>query len=85
MERVLTVCRYFKVSALVCINRYDLDEENAHKIEKYCRLNTVPLAGKVPFDSVVTEAMIKGLPVVEYSDGVVSRRIKEIWEQLIKN
>ncbi len=85
MERVLDVCRYFKVSALVCINRCDLDEENTRKIEKYCQNRSVPVVGKVPFDKVVTEAMVEGLPVVEYSDGTVSRKIKEIWAEILKN
>jgi len=85
MERVLDVCRHFKVSALVCINRYDLDEENTREIEKYCQRQSVPVVGKVPFDKVVTEAMVEGLPVVEYSDGTVSRKIKEIWAEILKN
>ena len=82
MERVLAVCRHFRVPALVCINRFDLDEKNTASIEEYCRSNEVPLAGKVPLDRAVTEAMIEGVPVVEYSDGEVSKRIQETWEQL---
>lgn len=84
LERVLAVCRHFGVFALVCINRCDLDEENTRKIEKYCRSQSVPVAGKVPFDRVVTEAMVKGVPVVEYSEGAVSQKIKEIWEAMLK-
>lgn len=84
MERVLAVCRHFGVSALVCINRCDLDEENTQKIENYCLSQSVPVVGKVPFDKVVTEAMVKGLSVVEYSDGTVSKKIKEIWEEILR-
>lgn len=85
LERVLAVCRHFGVSACVCINRSDLDAENTQKIEEYCRRLAVPVVGKVPFDKVVTEAMVKGLPVVEYSDGTVSREIKKIWEEITGN
>jgi hypothetical protein len=28
--------------------------------------------------------MVKGLSVVEYSDGTVSGKIKEIWEEVIR-
>jgi len=84
LERVLAVCRHFGVPALVCINRCDLDEENTREIEKYCQGQSVPVVGKVPFDRVVTEALVKGLPVVEYSDGTVSRKIKDIWEEILK-
>lgn len=85
MERVLSVCGHFNVPAFVCINRYDLDEENTRKIEEYCREQSVPLVGRVPFDKAVTEAMVQGLPVVEYSDGAVSKSIKEIWERVLQS
>lgn len=84
LERVLAVCRHFTVPALVCINRCDLDAENTQKIEDYCQQQAVPVVGKVPFDKVVTEAMVKGLSVVEYSDGEVSQSIKGIWEAVTK-
>ena len=85
LQRVLAVCSHFNVPASVCINRYDLDEGNAREVEKYCRTQGVPVVGKVPFDRVVTEALVNGLPVVEYSEGTVSQKIKEIWEKIIKN
>ena len=82
LERVLAVCRHFNVPALVCINRCDLDAENTRSIEEYCQRQAVPVVGKVPFDKVVTEAMVKGLSVVEYSDGTVSGEIKKIWDRI---
>ncbi len=36
LERVVGVCRHFGVPALVCINKYDIHEENARKIEDFC-------------------------------------------------
>ncbi|MGI5822746.1 MAG: ATP-binding protein [Dethiobacteria bacterium] len=84
LERVLAVCRHFTVPALVCINRCDLDVNNTQKIEDYCQQQAVPVVGKIPFDKVVTEAMVKGLSVVEYSDGEVSQSIKGIWEAVTK-
>jgi len=38
MERVLGVCKHFDVPALVCINKYDINEENTVAIQNYCRL-----------------------------------------------
>jgi MinD superfamily P-loop ATPase len=34
---------------------------------------------KIPFDNVVTEALVHGVPVVEYSDGEVSKEIAKLW------
>ena len=40
------------------------------------------MAGMVPFDNVVTESIVQGIPVVEYSDGRVSRDIEKMWSTL---
>jgi len=82
LERVLGVCRHFGVPALVCINKYDLNEENARQIESNCLSQGVEIAGRVPFDNVVTESIIQGVPVVEYSDGRVTKEVERMWHTL---
>jgi MinD superfamily P-loop ATPase len=80
LERVIGVCRHFGVPALVCVNKYDLNEENTYRIESYCGSEGIEVAARIPFDNVVTEAIVQGLPVVEYSDNGVTRQIKELWQ-----
>jgi len=80
LERVLGVCQHFGVPALVCINKYDINEENTEEIERYCLNKEIEVASKIPFDNVVTEALIKRLPVVECGDGRVSHEIKKLWQ-----
>jgi len=82
LERVLGVCRHFGVPALVCINKYDINEDNARHIESYCRGQGIEIAVKVPFDNAVTEAIVRGLPVVEYTEGVVSIEITKLWQNI---
>jgi len=82
LERVLGVCRHFGVPALVCINKYDINEDNARHIESYCRGQGVEIAVRVPFDNAVTEAIVRGLPVVEYTEGVVSIEIAKLWQNI---
>jgi MinD superfamily P-loop ATPase len=79
LERVLGVCRHFGIMAIVCINKYDLNEENTRQIESYCLSQEIRVAARIPFDNAVTEAMVRGVPVVEYSDGKVSREIEKLW------
>jgi MinD superfamily P-loop ATPase len=79
LERVLAVSNHFRVPALVCINKYDLDERNSRRIEDYCRDAGVDVGGKIPFDAVVSKAIAHGVPVVEFGDGLVSQRIQELW------
>ena len=84
LERVLGVCRHFGVPALVCINKYDINEENTHQIEGFCLSQGVEVVARIPFDKVVTEAMIQGVPVVEYSQNGVSHQIEVLWEIVLK-
>ena len=79
LERVLGVCQHFGIPALVCINKYDLNEENTRQIENNCLNQGVEIAGRVPFDNVVTESIVQGIPVVEYSSGKVSQQIERMW------
>jgi MinD superfamily P-loop ATPase len=80
LERVLGVCRHFGIPALVCVNKYDLNEDNTRQIENYCLNQGVQVAAKIPFNNVVTEALVQGLPVVEYSQGEVTQEIKSLWQ-----
>jgi MinD superfamily P-loop ATPase len=81
LERVIGVCRHFGVPALVCINKYDINEENTGRIESYCNGEGIRVAARISFDNVVTEAIVHGLPVVEYSAGSkATRQIKELWQ-----
>ncbi len=84
LERVLGVCRHFGIPAVVCINKYDLNEENTRKIEDYCRSQDIEVASRIPFDNAVTEALVRGVPIVEYGDGRVSQEIEKLWQNISK-
>jgi len=80
LERVIGVCRHFGVPVLVCVNKYDLNEENTYRIESYCAKEGIEVAARISFDNVMTEAIVQGLPVVEYSNNKVTQQIKELWQ-----
>jgi len=82
LERVLGVCHHFGIPALVCINKYDINEDNTRQIENYCLNQGVDVAARIPFDNVVTEALVLGQPVVEYSDGKVTQEIQRLWQKV---
>lgn len=86
MERVLELARHFDTKTMVCINKYDLDEEKAEEIERYCRDEGIQVAGKIPFDEEVVNALARGLPAVVPADngfnqreGKASKAIRELW------
>jgi len=83
LERVLGVCHHFGVQAMVCINKYDINENNTRRIEGYCLSQEVEVAARIPFDNAVTEAIVQGLPVVEYYQGKVTSEIESLWQRII--
>jgi len=82
LERLLGVCHHFGIPALVCINKYDLNENNTRQIEVYCSTQGIEVASKIPFDNVVTEALVHSVPVVEYANGSVSHQIEALWKNV---
>lgn len=86
LERVLLLMKHFKVCPLVCINMYDINKDNTARIENFCRKNRIDIVGKIPFDQIVTEAMVCGKTVVEYSpQSEVSKEIKNVWDITRRN
>jgi len=84
LDRVVGVCHHFTVPVIVGINKYDLNEDNSHQIESYCQSQGIEIAARIPFDNVVTEALVHGLPVVEYSQNNVSRQIEALWRDIAR-
>jgi len=82
LERILDVTRHFGIASVVCINKYDINEANSRRITEFCQERGVTIVRNIPYDPVVTEAMVAAMPVVEFSDGAVSDAIKEIWERI---
>ena len=83
LERIAGVAHHFGVKGVVCINKYDLNLIVTKRIEEYCRHNNIELVGEIPFDISVTEALVRGLPIVEYSDNQVAHEIKNLWEKIL--
>jgi len=79
LERILDMTSHFGIGSVVCINKYDINEENSRRITAFCRQRGIEVVGNIPYDPVVTEAMVAGMPVVEFSEGKVSEAIKDLW------
>jgi len=83
LKRALQLLAHFDVLPFVCVNMYDINEDNAEKIESFCKENSVEVVGKVPFSPKVTEAMVNGKTIIEYSPiSAVAKEIEAIWEKI---
>ncbi|MCR4393905.1 MAG: ATP-binding protein [Dehalococcoidales bacterium] len=83
LKRVLEVCQHFNVPAMICINKYDINPENTEQILRFCEEKGIEVAAKIPFDSAVTQAIIKGFPVIEFYRGKVSSEIERLWSIIL--
>ena len=83
MERVLATVAHFRVPALACINKADIYPAGAAQIEAYREANGVVVAGRIPFDPTVTEAMVRGEPVTAFGPHApASQALSEIWQRV---
>lgn len=85
LKRVLETAEHFTIPTVVCINKADINPEGTREIEAYCDNNDIPVIGRIPFDTSVTEAMIERMPVTAWGDDSAARGIRHIWEQLMKD
>ena len=82
LERALGTVNHFGVPALVCINKYDVNPDRSREIADFCTEQGIEVVGQIPFDTVVTEAMVRGLPVTDFGDGAVSRELRRMWARI---
>lgn len=60
LDRILDLAGHFRIRAVVCINRYGINEEISRNIERACIGRGVEMIGRIPFDTGVIDAMIRG-------------------------
>jgi len=82
LERVLELARQFRVPAFICINKCDLNEEQAQRIRDLARETDSRLLGEVPFDSEVNRTLMAGQILVNASDGPAATAVRQMAAEL---
>lgn len=86
MKRVFEVAQKFSGEVGVIINKYDLNEAMADRIEGWCAAQGSTLLGRLPYDRRVTEAMVAGKSVTEmFPEAEISTILNTIWNKLTVN
>ena len=83
MERVAELAEFFKIPAMLCVNKFDLNPSEGKAIEAFAKQRNISVIGRVPFDPAFTRAMVQGKTIVEFdnrSEGC--KAVKDIWENL---
>jgi MinD superfamily P-loop ATPase len=83
MERVADLAAFFRVPAMVCVNKFDLNPDQAEAIEAFAGRKGIAVVSRIPFDPVFTKAMVEGKTVIEYdghSEG--ARAVRALWDKV---
>ncbi len=85
LSRIMATTAHFNLNTVVILNKADIYPEGAAEIDAFCELNHLPLIARIGFDTVVTEAMVNGMPVTQYaSDNSVSDALRSAWDKILE-
>ncbi len=85
MERVAELAAFFKIPAMVCVNKFDLNSDEGKAIEAFAKEKNISVIGRVPFDPSFTKAMVQGKTIVEFdSNSKGCKAVKDIWDNLVQ-
>ena len=82
LERVARLAAHFRIPVLLCINKWDINEEISSQIEAEAGGSRV--VGRIPYDPAVPRSIVEGIPLVEHDDGPASRAIRTVWRRLVQ-
>ena len=83
MVRVAQLADHFRVPAMICVNKFDLNLELTRDIENFAKEKGLSCLGRIPFDPIFTKAMLQAQTIFEYNtESEVGQAIKEIWRRL---
>ena len=84
LQRAAELVQHFGMSCLVCINKYNLNEDQVKVIENFCAKKNIEIVGRVPYDLNFTKAQIAGKSLIDYQEGETVAIIKKMWETIQK-
>jgi len=61
------------------VNKWDVNPEMTEAIEDDARQVGVPLAGRLPYDTLFTDVMIRGKTVVEHQPNSAADIVRRVW------
>lgn len=84
MQRVADLAAHFKIPAMVCINKYDLNSDMTRVIEAETEKQNMLMVGQIPFDPAFTMAMVEAQTILEYeSDSRLSQIVETVWQRVV--
>ena len=74
---------HFKVPALVCVNKFDLNLAQTREIEDFSNKKGMRVVGRIPFDPVFTKSMVQAKTVFEFDEkSEAAQAVKRLWQDV---
>lgn len=84
LKRVVTLYEHFEIFTMVCINKYDINEDVAKEIEDYVSKKGLELVGKIPYDDVVMKSINELRPITYYEESIAKKAVENMWDTIKK-
>lgn len=87
LKRVVELCNHFSIFTMICINKYDINEEVSQQIEDFAKSNNIDIVGKIPFDDIVVKSINELKPITSYDRSLAKEAIVNMFnniKQIIK-
>ncbi len=83
LKRVIDLFQHFRIPVLVAINKADLNPRKSKEIRAFCKKQQISVVGQLPYDPIMYEAVVAGLPIIEYAPNhPISVNLKSLWKRV---
>lgn len=86
IKRVADLAKHFRVPAMLCVNKFDINIEVTIQIEEFAKNSDITVLPRIPFDPLFIHALVQGKNVIEYAeDSATAGAIKEVWNAILSS
>lgn len=79
LKRVLYLANHFGIKHGIIINKFDLEKSFCLEIEKFAKMNKIPILGRIPYRKDFVKSTIRMKPVVK-----INSKYRKIFKEVIE-
>jgi len=84
IKRVAGLADHFKVPAMLCVNKYDINIEVTMQIEEFAKTRDIVVLPRIPFDPIFIHALVQGRNVIEYDkNSATAKAVRKVWKAIL--
>jgi MinD superfamily P-loop ATPase len=84
LKRIVKTAKMLRARVCVCINKWDLNNGIARKIESYCREEEIDFLGRIPYDPKVIRELNRGRSIAEAKNSPAEKAIRNVFLKTVQ-